>query len=191
MRARCQKNTNELIRGILQAGVQQDNAGDPLRDYELRILQSLQNVRHAKIQMIYKLLAKKLDIPDAISQDTHGFDIYRLYFSLGFYPLTEHERRRVGLVEILIWELYNIARVGMYEGYLYAMDDVVREVGEAYFWVYLEQIINENDLLTDVQKAEILEKYVERNDDQWTVEETYEKFHNLMFVRLGALRFKS
>jgi len=185
------RTTNELIRGILQAEVQQDNAGDPLRDYELRILQSLQNVRHAKIQMIYKQLAKQLNIPDAISQDTHGFDIYRLNFSLGFFPLTEHERRRVGLVEILLWELYNNARVDMYEGYLYAMDDAVREVGEAYFWVYLEQIINENDLLTDVQKAEILEKYVERNDDQWTVEETYEKFHNLMFVRLGALRFKS
>lgn len=181
---------NEMIRGMIQGGVQQDDDfGDPIRNYEMQVLQTLQNRRHDIIQLIYKKLAQQLKIPDAVSQDTHGFDIYRLYFSLGFYPLTKHERHRVGLPELCTWELYNKARIAMYDKYFYeTIDDAVEEIGNAHFGVYVANIINANDQLTKTEKEALLEKFTERNDGKWTVKETHTRFYTLMFVRLGVLR---
>lgn len=180
---------NELMRGILEKGVD-DPAGimDPTSGYEMGVMQALQNTRHTLILAIYQLIAKQLNIPNQISQDTHGFDIYRLYFSLGFYPLTAHERRRLGLNEIGLWELYDTHRSGLYNAYKASLDDTVKSLGEVNFGVYLQQIIQDNDQLSDQQKDDLLEMFTERNDDTWSLEETHERFHRLMFVRLGVLR---
>ncbi len=82
---------------------------DPIKDYELRILQGLQNQRHMIVERFYQDLMQELGIPDEISHDTHGFDVYYLYLALGVCPVSAHEKRRVGLAEILVWELYNEA----------------------------------------------------------------------------------
>lgn len=176
---------NELLRGILQSEFHQaGREEDPIREFERRINQSLQNQRHRIIQSKHQEQAEKMKMPAVLSNDTHGFDIFRLY-SLGFYPLTPNERYRIGFAELSFWEFYSIYRAEMIQRYRKELDLAVKDVGEAHFGIYIRQIINENPLLSNQQKEEILEAFTH---GKWTTEETLERFHRLLFVRLGVLR---
>lgn len=179
--------TNELIRHIVQKGIQ-NGPVNPIRDYEIQVLQSLQNERHMIVQNLYQILCKNGQIPAAISGDIHGLDLYRLYFSLGFYPLTPNERKRVGLSEIGVWELYNEYRLKAYVDYTFELHDTIEKIGHTHFSNYLINIINENKQLTATQKEDLIEKWINCNDGQWTKDETIKRFQNLMFVRLGVVK---
>jgi hypothetical protein len=183
---------NELIRGIIQGCSQSIEEGDdkdvPVRNYELEILQTLQIYRHDIIQGAYKAMMHNGNVPNVMSDDVHGFDTYRMYFALGFYPLTRYERNRMGLAELGVWEIYSSIRKAMYSDYQDRLDEAITEVGEARFGVYIPNIIQNNDQLTDDEKDELMDKFI--NNDQWTAEETKEKFHRLLLVKLGVLRLK-
>lgn len=66
------------------------------------------------------------------------------------------------------------------------LENAVKEIGELYFSLYLGQIINGNPLLSNDQKETIMEKYCDWNNNQWTFAETLERFHRLLFTRLGV-----
>lgn len=180
--------TNELIRHIVQKGIQKDDKSiDPMKGYEIQILQALQNQRYLIVQKSYEEILKKVHVPNEISQDIHGLDMFRIYLSWGLLPLTENEQRRVGIPEIICWEMYNPYRVAMYNLYKEWMNEAFKEVGHIHFGHYIQQMINENVHLTNNQKGEILEKFIDLDN----AEETQKRFHNLMFVRLGVVRKKA
>lgn len=188
------RTTNELIRGIIQAGIQQEDDPedtsknlDPTRLYEMQILQSLQNCRHDIVQSIYRAILQQYKVPNAIGRDTHNFDRFRTQISFGFYPLTKHERKRMGLSELFGWECFHEVRANMYSAYRVQLDQVVADMGNVHFTDYLQRILNENDQLTQAQRDELIDKFVEMNDGNWGYVETLVKFHTLMFVRLGVL----
>lgn len=188
---------NELLWGILESDdlkASQDAIlkakGDPIQSYETKVLQALQNRRCKIVQNAYEDLLNQINVPNAISKDTHGFDIYRMYFSLGFFPLTPYERNNIGLPILGVWEMYHPFRQVMYQQYALELEDVMNEMKQEYhFYTYLEQITKANKLLTDDQKEEILDKYTTCNDGKWSVEEMKERFHRLLFTRLGVHKF--
>ncbi len=180
--------SNELLAGIYQNERQKkEDISDPIKNYELKIEQALKNKRSEIVQAFYQALANQLKVPNQISDDTHSFDVYRLYFSLGFFPLTEFERKRMGIAEMMNWEMFSPIREEMYSSYKLQLGNVVHEIGEAEFGIYISQIINENELLSDQQKEEILEKFTSCNEGQWSYEETLARFRRLLFTRLGVL----
>ena len=187
---------DELLRGVLQS---KTGAGsDPVKDYQNRILQALQNTRHQILQSIYDQLITSLGnggskVPNAITYDTHTFDIYRKQLSLGFFPLTAYERNSLGVGEIIGWKGISLAvHPIMYSNYKMMLDDIFEENGgEVQFTQYLLGIIQNNSQLTDQEKNDLVEMYTERNGDLWSVKETNEKFHRCLFVKWGILRRKS
>lgn len=176
--------SNELLWGIVNGGIQQGDAFDPINDYETKVRQALQNERYNLIQMFYKEILKSA--PDVLTDDVHGFDIYRLFFSLGFFPLTAFERNRIGLPELMNWEMFSQIRLQMYSFYESSLDAVIHE-SEAEFGNYLLQLINQNELLSDKEKEDLLEKFTECNHGKWSVEYTQHNFHRLLLVRMGVL----
>lgn len=179
---------NELFWSVMQKGIEQeDESDDPVKNYEMKMNQTLQNKRYELIQGYYKAFLEQLNVPDVVTQDIHGFDIYRIFFSLGFFPLTQFERNRLSVLEIATWELYTPHRTSLQDVYHNALDNVIQETGEAEFGIYMLQMISQNELLSDKEKEEILEKFTEQNNGTWSPEETIEHFHRLLLVRLGVL----
>lgn len=186
---------NDLLDGILEShdlfAVQdgKKQAGDPMRTYENKILQALQTRRKKIVQDAYKTML--IQMPNVITNDTHGFDIYRLYLSMGFYPLTDYERNNIGIAQLLLWETYFKLRLPMYEKYKWELDDVVKEniyvkKEKDPFNEYIMQFINKNKALTETQKEELSEKFTEQNNGKWTEQETYKRFHRLLFTKIGV-----
>jgi hypothetical protein len=181
--------TNELVGQLLQHGKTDQENDDPIKSYEIRLKQSLQDVRHRIVQEFYQDIVKLLHIPNAIAQDTHGFDLYRIFLSLGFYPLTAHERNQIGVGEIGVWELYADARTGMYRLYQRRFADAISQAGGiVIFSAYIRGLINQNQTLSPEEKERIVSQMVTWNDDSWTGEEMMERFQRLAFVMLGVLR---
>lgn len=184
----------ELISGILQNGIQQeeeevndDEIGGLKENYEIKMLQALQNHRMGMIQSCYQTIVQMLSIPQAAAKDKHGFDVYRFYLSLGVFPLTKYERNRVNLTQILIWEMYATFREEFYNRYQDGLNGIFKTVGEVHFATYIRQVINEDELLSKDEREQLLEKFTERNNDEWSEEETMENFHRLFLVRMGIL----
>lgn len=179
---------NDKIR-LISLGEQGTAIDDPIRSFEVQILQFLQNCRHATVLQAYKEMMNQMKVPDAISNDTHGFDVYRLLFSLGFYPLSKYERNHIGLSELGIWEFYNFQGIinAFYAVYQKQLMEPVSQIGYIHLADYIRRIIQDNDQLTDDEKDELIEKFTERNDGQWSVDETHERFTRLLYVRLGVL----
>jgi len=160
---------------------------DPQKNFERTTRQNLQNRRRDIVQGYYQEIVESLRIPDAVSQDVHGFDIYRKFLSLGFYPLTPQERKAIYLPEIAVWNMYGDLQQGMLGEYRDSLDGVLLE-HEAQFANYMRKYISSNSELTQPQKEHLIEKYTGWNDDQWSIEETMQKFHRIMLVKLGVLR---
>ncbi len=160
---------------------------DPQKNFERKTRQNLQNRRRGIVQSYYQAIAERLRIPDVVSQDVHGFDIYRKFLSLGFYPLTPLERKQIDLAEIAVWNMYSGTQKNMLLEYRYSLDGVLLE-HELQFANYMRQYISSNSKLTQPQKERLIEKYTECNDGKWTFTETIQKFHRIMLVKLGVLR---
>lgn len=179
--------SNEVLRGILQNDIWENiDKINPTPDFERKLQQSLQNQRMKIMQRIHLEQARKLKIPDFLSHDTYGFDLYRLYFSLGFYPLSPNERYRIGFSELLFWEIYSSYRVQMLEEYRHSVDDALKDVLERerdgdkkeILKSYVKAIITENPRLSDADRQEILALYAKDPAP----------FRRLLFVRLGVFK---
>lgn len=179
---------NELIRGVLQGGIANrsiEEIDDQVKNYEMQIEQALQNARYKILLDAYQTLMKEVHIPDDVSHDTHLFDVYRTLLSIGFYPLTDYEGNETGIGEIVAWQTYAQNRVEMFSKYRKRLDEIIKEQnGEAYFIGYIHKILSECGLNQE-QKNEILARW----DGRWGFEETMKRFHRLLYVKLGVLRF--
>ena len=181
--------SNEILRGILLTRKGKETKHDNPDDYEPQLLQALQNRRHHIVQAFYKETAEMLKVPAKAADDTHGFDIYRSYLCLGFYPLTPFERRQMGLTEILAWEGYSTTRRRLYENYQENLVDAFQEVGAAHFPIYMRNMIHNNERLTEEQKEELIARLGGYSDQvDWSTEESIERFRHFLLVSLGVLR---
>lgn len=180
--------SGELINNVLHRGLEKEgtNLDEPVENYEIKIGLALQEKRRSLISATYNELALFNKVK-SVKQDVHSFDIYRIYLSLGCFPLTEHERSNFGLLNFLTWRIYSHFRVTIYKNYFNTLDEAIESNGEAHFAAYIRQIITFNRKLSDVQKGEILEMYTECNNGTWDPQLTRERFHQLMFVMQGVL----
>lgn len=176
--------SSEMVNQICN---KKSTAYDPTKDYERQLYQQLYEQRSELLQQAYNLIVDQIlgIYPDAVKQDVHAFDLYRVYLSLGFIPLTDHEREKIGLGHLISWRLYGALRNQLHNEY--DPNKSVKKIGELHFATYMRSLILNNKALTETQKEQILEKYTERNDGKWTVAETDFNFHRLMFVMLGIM----
>jgi len=185
---------NDIIPQVIAFHTSQGAVG-PNADYETKIKQSLQLRRKRILQNMFRRLVDTIRLPDAMTQDIHGFDIYLLLLSFGFHPLTENDKRTFSLIGLGLWELYSTKRNEMMDAYLSnpelpqeSIDAVFQENGEVNFGVHIANIINESTNLSEENKEAILEKYTSANNGEWNVELTNERFHQLFLVMIGILR---
>ena len=173
----------EIVDDTVIPSTEEDASTNPQENYERKIKQALQNRRRSIVQEAYRSIANALRIPGAVAQDVHGFDIYRKYLSLGFYPLSPLEREQIDFAEILIWGMYNAAQQSMLQKYQQTLEGAFTEVGELNFVTYIRQYIENNKRLSADQKEALLDEYTSSFD--WV---TTQRFHRLMLVKLGILR---
>lgn len=207
------RTAREMVDGILQQGMKaKGESVDPIIDYELKLRQTLQQIRKKIIESTYLKIIEatvlmlkegpsaKMSIINqttdphavALAQDVHTMDFQAKCLFLGFHPLTEGERNSFGMTDILQWKSPTHAlreiRIEMYQLYQKILDDAVKEVGEINFGNYIRQVINTNPKLSEEQREAVIDKYINHNEWKWSSEQTKMKFHRLMFVMLGILR---
>lgn len=180
------RSLNEVLWGVVHhlKGGERENP-DPKENYENECLNALQERRSEILLSVYTSLTQ--EVPDKIKGDVHAFDIYRQIFSLGFTPMTSYERRKVGMVEILLWKLIKDIRYEIYDEYSSQLDEIIHEVGEMKFGSYFQGMINDS-LLTPDEKECVFNRY---SGDGWGEviewEEINRRFHRILLVKLGVL----
>jgi hypothetical protein len=128
--ARGQKSTSSTLFHDLLLSVEMDKTNLLQTEvYELKLCMALQNERYKIVQHFYNNLMKAMNIPESIKRDVHGFDMYRVFLTMGLYPLTEYERSAVGITELMLWEYYGAMgiRKMLYEHYETGRTHVVVE----------------------------------------------------------------
>lgn len=181
---------NEILRSVLEQTMPKEIIGDPQKSYEMQILQTLQSYRYNIIQNEYDNLNEKFHVPNTLSKDTHAFDLYRLYFSLGFYPLINYDKRQIDLSIVAVWETYGSTRERMYFHYKNQLHEAIRSKGEIHFGVYIANMIQSNSQLSDDQKEAILEGFIAEDNKAGSEIEVIEKYHTLFLVKHGILQPK-
>ena len=171
--------SGELLRHVLE----QDNVlkANPMEDYERKVQEALQQVRSRIVQERYKAYVDGMQVPGRISSDVHGYDMYRLFFSMGFYPLTPYERESFGVFHIVSWSFYyqEEHHPRMFADFKKELNEAVKQVGVAYLSTYMQQFIEGNNKLTEAQKEEI--------HTVWLSESGNETFIRLLLVNMGVL----
>ena len=162
---------------------------DPLKQYELKLLQSLQNLRYRIMLETYQKKVASHFFHNTLFQDTHAFDTYRSFFSLGFYPFTEYERKNFGILELIQWKLYfKQCLQPMYNKYLSELfNEIEKNEKEASYIEY--KIIKQNPNLSPSQKEELLNWYgnIDLTGQPKDIEE---KSRYLLLMTLGVLKTK-
>jgi hypothetical protein len=185
----AKRGAGEIVNDQIIPSAPLQGGSNPHEQYEITLRQSLQNCRHRQIEKQFEKLKRNLqNLPSAVTQDVHAFDMYRKILSYGFYPMTEDDRRELLILEqMYAHTLYDNFRSSMIHGYRDELDDVVKGIGEMKFSSYFQYILNQNPNLTRAQKDEILELYTEADGGNWTIDETNSRFHRLVLVMLGVL----
>lgn len=198
--------SGEILSGILQG--MQGHSNDPLQQYELQLGQAFEFARMKIMNAMYqqfigvmvqtaksnKLNFRK-EVVDkhavALAQDVHVLDIYRHLFALGFIPLTDYERNAIGIVELITWTTpgYRLVRMEMYKTYQKCLGDVIKELGALHFFNYMRLVMTNNSQLSEEQRAALIEKFTERNQETWSAAETETRFQRLVCVMLGVLNY--
>ncbi len=183
--------TSEVVKGnVILADFSNKEMISPQAAYELRIQIKLQKIReHLKQESEHELinLLKKLKMPLKLN-DIHSYEeIAKVY--LGFYPL-EDRLRNVMFSELYIWHVIKEVRTKLLEIYQEECNEAFEEKEEILFGEYMQKFIGENPLLNTIEKEQLLSLFT-CDDDIWTPEDTQKRFHRLMLVILGVLKFKS
>ena len=180
----------ELVDSLIMT--QETKESDPTKNYLQFMEAKLQEKRKMILEDVYQQFMDTLNLPKEFSEDVHAFDIYRLYFSYGFYPVTKAEEQSLGLIDLAMWRFYSVIRDHMYKEYLNSLDEIVaeaiKEKGEIHFATYINQMINENKNLTEEEKESLLEDFASFEGD---VEKTQKKYRRLMLVSMGVIELNA
>ncbi len=167
------RSTSEIVDGIVRKLTVAETAnaeGDA--GFEIKIRGSLQELRYGIIQGIYQEMMALLQVPGAIAMDVHMMDVYRLALSLGFSPLTEQERRNVGVAQLVNWEQFSTIReqgmMGAYESEIdEKLQETIDQVGAIHFANYARNLIGENTNLSTEQKETLTDMIANSWENPW------------------------
>jgi hypothetical protein len=177
------RTTDDLIMGLC---LPKDL--DPQQRLELQVFSTLQFKRYTHIESAYNLIKSfltKLSIPKEVADDTHAFDLYRLFLAVGFYPVSTNERLKFDFEALQTWEnpFIKVYHLMMYLKYQTDLTEfVVQEVGALNLAILIRYLINNNTALSEEQKASLIEQL--SNTDDMT------PWYNLLFVMLGIFNYK-
>lgn len=159
-----------------------------IKQYELQFLQSLQDLRYEMILATYQAEIGSV-LNNEISQDTHTFDVYRKFFSFGFYPFTEYERNEFGMIDSVLWKMkFSEVLKEMYVSYQSKLCNKIEENGKESDYI-LYKIIEQNPNLEDSQKEELRNWYGDV-DGEGDFEEIQTKSRLLLLMTMGVLQSK-
>lgn len=160
---------------------------DPIKQYELNLLQSFENLRY---KIVLKTYQQEIDVQylsKNVFQDIHIFDIYRKFFTCGFYPFTKYERKAFSMLDVVQWRgCFKEFLPQMYEEYRNNFFDTIEENGNESFYIE-HKIINQNPHLNESQKKELRNWYGDV-DATGDVRDITEKSRYLLLLTMGILR---
>jgi hypothetical protein len=93
------------------------------------------------------------------------------------------------MMQLYFWNKCASVRQRMLEAY--NPYESIQRVGVVHFSTYLQTLIGRNPRLSAGEKAQIIEKFTEMNENRWTRAETLHRFERLAMVMLGILRKKN
>ncbi|MGL5626362.1 MAG: hypothetical protein ACRDDW_02440 [Candidatus Rhabdochlamydia sp.] len=167
----------------------QHEESDWIKQYESQFLQSLQDLRYKIILATYQIATGPL-LRNEISQDTHTFDLYRKFFSFGFYPFTEYERNEFSISNLVSWKtIYSKFLIEMYATYRSGLFNKIEENGKESDYI-LYKIIEQNPNLKDSQKEELRNWYADV-DGEGNSKDIEIKSRYLLLMTMGVLQPKT
>lgn len=182
--------SEEILSSLLYRGISHEpgEVFDEDKDYETKVKQALQQQRLSIVQSYFQTIVDlvKEALPRAVRYDVHTFDVYKLYLSLGFYPLTDFECAKIGVLESAISCIYAPLKKEMYRRY--DIDAGIKEIGGVNLGDYVRRMVENNPLLDANQKEEILDIFSTANNNSWSIDENNHRFARLLFLKLGILR---
>lgn len=165
---------------------------DPDANYETKLRQGTERLRLRIVEQMFQRFREQIfsKLPDSLVYDVHSFDIYRLFLSLGFIPLTDYEKRSIDLSAVILWEV-GFKRILCYtiRTYEQRMLETFKELGEIHFYPFLTKLVNENSELSPEQRKEIIDGYSYPYDNNgYYIDNHADKFYRLVLVMLGILK---
>jgi hypothetical protein len=183
--------TNEMMSNVLRnSSVVGD---DPLEASEIRIRRSLEEKRFELIQSSYGEMLKEIGVANSDGkgiledqkQDVHFYDTYRMYLSLAFTPLTEHEKRDLDESHIAASNTCNGTRVKMFTDYQKSLSSTLHEqIGEIHIMAHIQGLLNANTNLNEADRKYIMEIYA--GSHLSFGDSLNPRFHNLLLVMMGV-----
>jgi hypothetical protein len=164
---------------------------DPIKAYELNLLQSLQNVRGRAVESFYAKITE--EFPSTLKSDVHIMDLYKIALMTGLMPLTENERWNFDLSAYQIWKVFNqmdeMSRDKNYKSILNIdspspmNESPITAIGGDIKCVeYLQGLFGSNPKLSAEDRTRL---------DDLLQEVSFEKWRKLVYVMLGVLRKKA
>ena len=185
------RTATELLKGAIQAYTLknpnlQASRVDVDVDYEFTLKRKLQDLRGAILQEQYNIIKEVL--PNNIASDVHAFDLYRTYIALGFYPMTEYERREIKFIEFMNWRSMwkPLFKNSVYK-YRERLNSVVKEEGQINLYHHIQKVLNKMPL-SDEQCDDILAPML---NGSWGPEKCLDRYSRLLWVMLGVMKPKA
>jgi hypothetical protein len=156
---------------------------DPISQYELALQQKLELLRYQILQQKFQELTQEAS---AIRSNVHIHDIVFLSQALNFYPLTSAQRFAFNAAATFLRFTYRAKLPLLLNAYKSRLPESVKEIGRIHFWDYIRQALENNELLTEAQKEDLIPV-----SDPVKLEKNEKPLMRLMFVMLGVLCFKN
>lgn len=182
----CGAGIKRALSEIVEENIYQNefNKTDSFKEtksYELKINLLLKDLRKEIILSNYK--NGTVFLPHKQNQDVHVFNMCFSIFSFGFYPISQDEREKIGILDFLF--LSDLRRI-MYKQYRERMREVLKDAGKIGIATYILQSIKNNSRLTDEQKEQLKEKLEDLYLNERTIQQKAERLFLLM---LGVTLF--
>lgn len=181
-------SSHELLLQILQGFAEKQAQANLLDDspqsaYILKVRSFLQETRRAILQESLAEITPPASL--GISNDRDFTDSYKKWLGIGFYPTSADEQAAINIGDIATSWFCPSLRVLLYTNYKTRIDRFFEEGGftQNEHVLFMQQTINNHPKLTDAQKEELLDGWINKNySDQ--------AFQRLFFVMLGVLKLK-
>lgn len=190
--AGVRRASEEIIQCIIQNGLAKiDSKVKDRRPEEIEILQLLINRRKMMVDAMYENMVSKLDFPEHIKTNTEFNDLFHLYFSLGFYPLTPLQRKSVNVGNLFAWQQYQ-KLINLYKTfYRNELKQILNDrTISTKVNMFIKTQISGNSKLSEEQKDDLILKFAGCDEDFGDFDEAASRFQNLLLVNLGVLRKK-
>ncbi len=173
-----------------------------IESFELRLLQALQRLRHHSIQVKSEILTESFLfrwLPTVMKKNMHVERDIERFLSLGFYPISNHERSEISIVEFLAMEFILNFIIGnplleklfgsffkdFHANYRENLEEALKDILRIDYNDYMTYIIRKEGLFTESEQDEITDLFTIPGQ----AEKMLKGFYHLTLYRLGVLKF--